>query len=236
MFAVQTMTNIANALRQLVQFFDPNLELDNVEDLIDSYTSAESQPDNASSIENLSVVKTARNRPEVLSTLLELCSECRCLHSSATLVATDSWEQFVRFIVPDQMLTFFTCLIELAKIRPAEPVSRRLALISGQAFFLLQAIPGAKAFDAFHPPLIQRTFELFNLVNTLLRANILKRDSQKIDLLINLASLMDDASKFLQIVSLVEHDDLKKSIVRAVNTVSTMFLDNVDRSKCKIFS
>lgn len=226
------MSNISNALRQFSQFFDPSLDLNDIEDLVDS-CSPESKSINGASIEQLEIVRNALNRPEVLSQLIELSTECRSLQTASSLEALDTWEQFVQFIVPDQLLTYFTCLIELASIIPSNPVARRLALISGQTFFLLQTVPGAKAFGAFHPPLVQRSLLLLNLLNRMLRENHLTREHEKIDLLINCASLLDDVVKFLKVVSLVEHNEIKKSVVRAFNTVVQVFYDGVNRSKCE---
>lgn len=228
------MSNISNALRQFSQFFDRTLDLNDIEDRIDSF-STETQASNLASLEHLEIIKIALNRPEVLNQLIELSTECRSLHTASTssLENPDSWEQFVEFIVPDQLLVYFTCLVEVATINPANPVGRRLALISGQTFFLLQTIPGAKAFGAFHPPLVQRCLLLLNMLNKLLRDNVLKRDHEKIELLINCGSLLDDVVRFLKVVSLVEHEDIKKAVVRAFNTVVQVFYDGVNRSKCE---
>lgn len=219
-----------NALRRFSQFFDPALELDDVEDLIDHLSN---EPDAQTPFERLGVVRTALNHPEVLNHLLELSTDARLLHASTSLEAPpDSWEQFVQFIQPDHLLTYFTCLISLARLDPHNPVARRLALIGGQTFVLLQTVPGAKAFGAFHPPLIERSLQLLNLLGTLLRNDALRRDHERIDLLINCASLLDDVVRFLKVVALVEHDEIKKAVVRGFSTVVQLFYDGVNRSKC----
>lgn len=229
------MSNISNALRQFSLFFDASLDLYDIENKIDRISSTEPRTNDAASFENLAIIKTALNRPEVFNHLIELSTECRSLHSaSSSLEDLASWEQFVTFMVPDQLLVYFTCLIEVATINPCNPLCRRLALISGQTFFLLQTVPGAKAFGAFHPPLIQRSLMLLNMVNKLLRTNQPVREHEQIELLLNCVSLLDDVVRFLKVVSLVEHDDIKKAVVGAFNTVVQLFYDGVNRSKCKM--
>lgn len=232
------MHNINVVLQVISQYFDPSITVDQIEEIIENTKKErenDEEPEHLQSVEDLLIVKTARIQPDVLNQLVELCSECRsALDVEATLSsAFDSWEHFSTFIVPEQLLAYFSCLIELSKINPINSIDRRLSLISGRSYLLMQTIPGAKAFGIFHPALINRTFNLFQLLNVLITSNKLRKEHERIDLLINFISLMEDIELLLKYVSLEEHLDLKKSLINSMGIVLQHYYSKQCSNKCK---
>lgn len=243
------------ALRRVASYFDASLSLEHIEDLLDSTSGAE--PADSQAIDALAIVRSARTQPAVLNDLLELCNECTSTGvarrgETPTLMPISpspspsdratappiGWKHLIStgaIAAPDHLLAYFTCLLQL---RPADRVNRRLGLMAARTYMLLLTVPGSQVYGLFHAPLVQRALGQFALLAQLLKAGdggapTLRVDHERIELLMNCVALQEDCKKMLQVVSLAEHDDLKRALVRSLNGVMLHYFEHVHRSKCE---
>lgn len=232
------VNNICNILTKLKVYFDTTLTVEKVQDIIDCSMVHEKSDNKGSDDESLTlhdllVIKTARIRPEVLNLLLDLCTECRSsIVQKENINETNTWEAFTKYIVPEQVLTFFFCLIGLIMVNANDKIDRRIALTSARGYLLILAIPGAKAFGVFHEKLFDYVLCIFDLLNTPLISKVLK-DHEKIDFQINCISMLEDLESLLNHMSLEEHADLKQRVLCSITAVMQHYHEHNFKSKCK---
>ena len=235
------MPNINNVLKNISIYFDKNLEINRVLDILDNthhhyydISENENHQENSSNKElnQLQILQTARTHKEVNSLLLELCNECRAaLQPDVENNNTDNWEHFAKFVVPDQFLCFFYCLIEIGLVNPLDGIDRRLSQLAARAYILIITQPGAKAFGAFSSKLLENVLHIFKLLDTLVKANEF-REHEKIEFQISCMLMLEELELFLKYVSL-EENTLKKSLVEACTVVMLYYYEH-NKGKCKI--
>lgn len=163
------------------------------------------------------------------------------------------WQHMIdeRVVELQPLLGYFTCLVLLAQLRPGDPVARRIGFMAARTYLLLLTVPDAQVFGVFHAPLVQRCFALLDLLAVLLKspgktslsslaardnaaaALPLKREHEKIDVLMSCAALLDDCGKMMQMVALADHPDVRRALVRASSAVLLHYFEMVHRSRCE---
>lgn len=141
-----------------------------------------------------------------------------------------SWAHFTRSsrIDPDQLLAYFTCIVHLAQLRPANTTNRRLGLVAARCYVRLLSVPAdAQVYGLFHAPLVQRALELFSLLASHLR--LLSRDTERLELVRDCAELLGAFERMLLAVSLDEHQDVKRSLLKTVRMVLFHYLEPTQR-------
>lgn len=258
-----------DSLSRLAQHFDPNLNADDIEDILDAQTTTNATDADADDVlKQFRCVQNARKHPAVRNDLRELLNDCHNLtssalrpptpetphrkrslstNSSASQLTTPSaaaaadglrtgWSDINRDgnINTEQLLAYFTCLVHLAQQRPNDSVDRKLGLLAARSYVLLCTLPGAQMFGVFRPELLRRVFAQFGLLAKLLRKDRgpTLREHEQIDLLMDCISLQTELLQMLSVVSLAEHADLKKALVRMLNAVFVHYFELVHRSKC----
>lgn len=142
-----------------------------------------------------------------------------------------SWAQLTRSngIDPDELNAYFTCIVHLAQLRPANAADRRLGLVAARCYVQLLCVPAdAQVYGVFHAPLVQRTLAHFNLLASQLR--LLRRDAERLELVRDCAELLRACERMLLAVSLAEHKDVKRCLMRAVRSVLLHYLQPTQRN------
>lgn len=129
------MTNIIDILQKLCEYFDPYLSFDDIVEMEENQ------------IANLSIITTAMRNSELSNVFVELCTEYRMRRESDVIaVHVETWNEFSRFINPNQFSVFFYALIANSKSNRF-PKCKTIALLAARCYCLCQTSPGSKVRD-----------------------------------------------------------------------------------------
>lgn len=129
----QIMTNIKDILQKLCEYFDPKLTFDEIVD-----------KDEQNELDNLGIITNAMNQSELSNVLQELCNEYRiCRDSDVIAVHVETWNEFSKFVDPNQFSVYFYALIANSK-STRFPKSKSIALLAARCYCLCQTSPGSK--------------------------------------------------------------------------------------------
>lgn len=129
------MTNIKDILQKLCEYFDPNVTFDEIV-----------EKDEQNALDNLPIITNAMKHTELSNVFLELCSEYRMgsqTQSDVIAVHVETWNEFSKFINPDQFSVFFYALIANGKSN-LHPKCKTIAMLSARCYCLCQTSPGSK--------------------------------------------------------------------------------------------
>lgn len=208
------MTNIKDILQKLCQYFDTSLTFDEIVEIVEK--------DDTSQLDNLRLIQNAMNQSELLNVFVELCTEYRvCRESDVIAVHVETWNEFSKFINPDQFSVFFYALIANSKSN-RYPKCKTIALLAARCYCLCQTSPGSKAFGFFNEMIVEKCFGLLKMLIFGQAASGYERTQCML--------FLEDIEILLGIVSLDDYVDVKQTLIENVSTVLGMYFVNSFRS------
>lgn len=235
------MTELINTFSKLSEYYDRNLLWEQVEEIyekaaesqVEKIKKAQNNQDNddedepllslcSSSSNNIvtsiSIVHRALNDPQLLSTLLELCTTIRSLRESGTSYDNtyDCWDQVVKVSPRDAYLAFVYALAGLVNLDATHTQYTRLSLAAASTYFLTLTVPGAKGFHIFEEEIIAHALQVFALIEKVQNPDVAKRISrqQSVEIWVNIATLCDDIKLLLRYVHFNEYKAVRDRILR----------------------
>lgn len=243
------MTELINLFKQLSEFFDRNLLWENIEEAYEidaekeQNKNAEDEPlttpqHTKSAVAALPFVQRALNDPQVLSTLLELCSAIRILRSdsSASYDNTyDCWDEVIKVSPRDYYLSFVYALAGLPTLDPACAAYTKLALATVNTYFLSLTIPGAKGFHIFEPEVIAHCLQIFSLIERIQHPDVLRRMSkqQPIEIWVRFSTFCDDFKLLLRYVHFNDHKATRDTLLKKLVNILYMNHERGYANMCK---
>lgn len=180
-------------------------------------------------LERVSTLQYNINYEVLMNNLIEICTECRQTRESDVFDNThDSWEYFTRIISIKHLIAFFTGLIELATKDASNYLHQKLAITVCRTYVLLLTSPGAKIFDAFEPPLLQRAFKIVGVLKQLAPF----KEHQRVQLQIAIIMLLQDFVLYLKHVSFQNYEDLQTELIDAIAIIMEYHHENGLANKC----
>lgn len=165
---------------------------------------------------------------ELINHLTEICTECRQTRESNVFDNThDSWEYFTKIISIENLLAFFTGLIELTS-KNEEFMQKKLGIIACRTYVLLLTSPGAKIFGAFQPELLKKVFKIFDVLKHL----GVYRESERIQLQMMITLLLEEFQLYLKHVSFEEYEDLQVHFVETIGSIMEFHHEKGYMNKC----
>lgn len=227
------MAALEAALGKLAQRFERGVTLDRIEEML----AAEASPSDANTaeltdIEKLDCVRNARLHPDrLIGDLLALSEESKtCITtpdmSTNRTAEPPTWQHLTRSarIDADQLVSYFTCIVHMAQLRPANAADRRLGLVAGGCYMRLLSVPtDAQVYGVFHAPLVLRALGLFGLLASQLAH--LQRDGERLELEGDCTELLAAVERMLLAVSLADHADVHRSVMRTVRAVLLHYVE-----------
>nr|XP_014103262.1 uncharacterized protein LOC106627609 isoform X1 [Bactrocera oleae] len=235
------MTELINLFKKLSEFFDRNLLWENIEEAYEADAEQEQDKNKSneevqplttsqqtkSSVSELPFVQRAINDPQLLSTLLELCSAIRILRSesSASYDNTyDCWDEVIKVSPRDSYLSFVFALAGLPTLDAACTAYTKLALAAVNTYFLSLTIPGAKGFHIFEPEVIAHCLQVFGLIERIQHPDVLCRMSkqQLIEIWVRFSTFCDDFKLLLRYVHFNDHKATRDTLLKKLVNILYM--------------
>ncbi|XP_067624836.1 uncharacterized protein Cap-D3 [Eurosta solidaginis] len=235
------MTELIAIFIKLSEYFDRQLLWENIEEIYEkdaeinqnqkknANAGTEQQSDSddepltamtvKSGVTNLPFVKRAINDPQVLSTLLEVCSTIRSLRgeSSASYDNTyDCWDEVIKVCPRDAYLCFIYTLAGLASIDAASSGYTNLALAAVNSYFLSLTIPGSKGFHIFEPDIITHCLQVFTLIERIQRPDVMRRmtKQQPFEVWVRFSTFLDDFKLLLRYLHFSDHKATRDALLK----------------------
>ncbi|XP_037051958.1 uncharacterized protein LOC119085627 isoform X2 [Bradysia coprophila] len=197
------MTNIKDILQKLCEYFDPGLTFDEIV-----------EKDEQNELENLPIITNAMNHTELSNILLELCSEYRmCRQSDCIAVHVETWNEFSKFVNPEQFSVFFYALIANGKSN-RYPKCKTIAMLAARCYCLCQTSPGSKAYGFFNEVIVEKCFGLLKMLGI------------RYELRIHCMNFLEDIEILLGIVTLDDYLDVKQTLIENVSAVLGLYYAN----------
>lgn len=208
------MTNIKDILQKLCDYFDPNLTFDEIV-----------EKDEQNELDNLKIITNAMNHTELSNVFVELCTEYRmCRESDVIAVHVETWNEFSKFVNPDQFSAFFYGLVANSKSNRF-PKCKTIALLAARCYCLCQTSPGSKAFGFFNEIIIEKCFGLLKMLGFGPTTTTLKM-YERTELQIHCMTFLEDIEILLGIVSLDDYMDVKQTLIENISTVLGLYYVN----------
>lgn len=246
------MTELINLFKKLSEFFDRNLLWENIEEAYEADAEQEQDKNKSneevqplttsqqtkSSVSELPFVQRAINDPQLLSTLLELCSAIRILRSesSASYDNTyDCWDEVIKVSPRDSYLSFVFALAGLPTLDAACTAYTKLALAAVNTYFLSLTIPGAKGFHIFEPEVIAHCLQVFGLIERIQHPDVLCRMSkqQLIEIWVRFSTFCDDFKLLLRYVHFNDHKATRDTLLKKLVNILYMNHERGYANMCK---
>lgn len=166
---------------------------------------------------------------ELINSFTEICTECRQTRESDVFDNThDSWEYFSKIISIENLLAFFTALIELTA-KDETFMHKKLGISVCRAYVLLLTSPGAKIFGAFQPDLLRKVFKIFDILKQLNAY----RDNERIQLQMMITLLLEEFQLYLKHVSFEEYEDLQVQFIETIGSIMEFHHEKGFLNKCE---
>ncbi|KAJ6637156.1 Condensin-2 complex subunit D3 [Pseudolycoriella hygida] len=205
------MTNIKDILEKLCEYFDSHLSFNEILD-----------EEEKNELENLPIITNAMSSSDLCNVFVELCTEYRmCRESDVIAVHVETWNEFSKFIQPNQFSVFFYALISNSKSN-RYPKCKTIALLAARCYCLCQTSPGSKAFGFFNEAIMEKCFSLLKTLEISPTATSLK-SHERAELQIHCMTFLEDIELLLGIVSLDDYVDLKQVLIENVAHVLGLY-------------
>lgn len=174
-----------------------------------------------------------RKYEELSNVFVELCTEYRmCRESDVIAVHVETWNEFSKFINPDQFAVFFYALITNSKSN-RYPKCKTIALLAARSYCLCQTSPGSKAFGFFNEIIVEKCFGLLKMLGFNQTTSSLK-PYERAELQIHCMTFLEDIEILLGIVSLDDYLDVKQTLIENMTQVLGLYYDGKLRGAAMI--
>lgn len=166
----------------------------------------------------------------LINNLTEICTECRQTRESKVFDNThDSWEYLSKVVPIKHMNAFFTGLLNLGQKDPTNFLYQKLSITACQTYIMLLTSPGAKIFNVFEPPLMQRIFKIFNILKHLAPF----KEHLRVQLQMAIFIFMGDLILYLKHVSFEGYEELQLELIHTISSIMEYHHENGLANKCK---
>lgn len=225
------------SLKNLPQYF-PNLDIGDVEDLLEpdldrvrkKLEIQELQENDDSDDECLrskqdpqiySRLRKAMQGFDCVDLMQEIYNDAVWTRNDAGFKEYDSWEFLAEIVDKEKYMGFIYALVHLWELDPASEINRKLSFNAARMYLFLLTTPGAKSCEIFDEDLVQRSIAIFNILSMTKTGGMTRKigTHKQTQILLQLASLLEDLSTIFKIVSFEEFKDLKKSLIKHLKNI-----------------